>query len=362
MKHFNLVDDESGERYRRVLLRKWGAGSRRQDRPNLFYPLEAPDGTTVWPIRTDGTEGRWRWEKERYEENIDQIEWVKQEDGWQPYVRQMARDATERPPETLWTNEDVDSNRQAKQEIKALVPGVEPFATPKPERLLQRIIHIGSNPGDVVLDCFLGSGTTAAVAHKMGRRWVGVERSAHSLSTFAIPRLQKVVAGEDPGGVTEMLGWSGGGGFRVLDVAPSMFAEEDGMVYLAEWATNGRLAEACAAQLRFEVVSDPPFAGRRGRMRLSVVDGLVNADAVRLLVNALPDGERLTVCGTAVDPEARALLRQLRPGSSARKIPQAILQDYRLARWVPRERVEPTAYAVLTDGSSAAEQSEPTAA
>ena len=244
--------------------------------------------------------------------------------------------------------------------MKRLFPDIEPFATPKPEKLLQRLIHIGSDPGDIVLDCFLGSGTTAAVAHKMGRRWVGIERSAETLGTFAIPRLQRVVEGEDPGGVTEMVGWSGGGGFRILDVAPSMFAEEGGMVYLAEWATNGRLAEACAAQLHFETFADPPFAGRRGRMRLAVVDGLVNAAVVRLLVNSLPEDERLTVCGTAVDPEVRPLLSKLRPGSSARKIPQAVLEDYRLARWVPRERGEHDS--AETNGSPAVEQSETTVA
>lgn len=123
------------------------------------------------------------------------------------------------------------------------------------------------------------------------------------------------------------------------------------MVYLADWATNGRLAEACAAQLHFEVELDPPFAGRRGRMRLAVVDGLVNEDVVRLLVSALPDSERVTVCATAVDPAVRPLLRELRPGSSARKIPQAILEDYRLTRWVPQEVFTPSEE---SDGTSPA--------
>ncbi len=144
-----------------------------------------------------------------------------------------------------------------------------------------------------------------------------------------------MVEGDDPGGITEDADWSGGGGFRVLDVAPSMFTEDAGMVYLAEWATNGRLAEACAAQLHFDVQPDPPFAGRKGRTRLAVVDGLVNEEAVRLLVAALPADERLTVCGTALDPAVRKLLRELRPGSSARKIPHAILEDYRVTRWAP---------------------------
>ena len=155
---------------------------------------------------------------------------------------------------------------------------------------MARIIQIATDPGDIVLDPFLGSGTTAAVAHKIGRRWVGIERASDTLDAFALPRLRNVVAGTEPGGITAEAAWAGGGGYRVLDVAPSMFAEDAGMVYLADWATNGRFAEACAAQLRFDVEADAPFAGRRGRMRLAVVDGLVNEDAVRLLLSALPRG------------------------------------------------------------------------
>jgi len=221
-----------------------------------------------------------------------------------------------------------------------------------------QIIHIGTNPGDIVLDCFLGSGTTAAVAHKMGRRWVGVERSAETVETYAVPRLTKVVQGDDPGGVTALTGWEGGGGFRVLDVAPSMFIEEGGQVFLSEWATNGKLAEATAAQLRFDHATDPPFCGRRGRTRLAVVDGLVNEAVVRLLVSALGEDERLVACGTALDPAARDTLRQLRPGSTARKIPSSILQEYRMARrWAPVTRPDVQAAATA---NGAAEATHPT--
>lgn len=257
---------------------------------------------------------------------------------------------------------------------------------------MQRIIQIATNPGDVVLDCFVGSGTTAAVAHKMGRRWVAIEREADTLEAFTLPRLQKVVAGEDPGGITtveELLGedlsdgiksgnaraaakvinslfkagalndvddlteetvkelakalraadktttetiWHGGGGFCVLDVAPSMFAADDGLVFLADWMTNGALAEATAAQLGFAYEDSPPFAGRKGRTRLAVVDGVVNEAVARILVSALPEEERVVVCGTGIDTDARPVLRELRPGSTLRKIPAALLDEYRSAR------------------------------
>jgi adenine-specific DNA-methyltransferase len=257
---------------------------------------------------------------------------------------------------------------------------------------MQRIIQIATNPGDIVLDCFAGSGTTAAVAHKMGRRWVTVERSPETVATFALPRLQKVVAGEDPGGITtievptgeglpdgvtageakaaakvldamakagvfdtvggvdadrlravsKMLRaadkmrtetvWTGGGGFRVFDVGPSMFAVTAGRVYLADWATNGALAEAIAAQYGYPYVSDPPFAGRKGRTRLAVVDGLVNEGVARLLIDALSPGEKVAICGTAIDPDLRAILRELRPGSTVRKVPAALVDEYRQSR------------------------------
>jgi adenine-specific DNA-methyltransferase len=334
MAHFDQITDDE-ERYRRVLLRKWGSNSRREDRPNLAYALTAPDGTEVWPVRSDGVPGYWRWSREKFAANIDSIEWIQRADGsWEPYVMQMAHEATHKPPETLWRHDDVGSNRRAKAEVKALVPG-RPFDTPKPEHLLRRVVEIGSDHGDVVLDCFLGSGTTAAVAHKLGRRWIGIEWSAQTLDSFVIPRLSKVVEGEDAGGITEAAGWAGGGGFRVLDVAPSMFASDGSVVVLADWAVNGKLAEATAAQLGFAFEIDPPFTGAKGKTRLAVVDGLVSKDVAQLLVNSLGDREKAVVCGTAIDPAARKILRELRPGSTLRKIPSSILEEYRQSRWTP---------------------------
>ncbi len=105
-------------------------------------------------------------------------------------------------PRTLWHNEDVGHNRNAKSEIKKLFPGQKPFATPKPERMLERVIQIATNPGDIVLDVFAGSGTTAAVAQKMGRRWVTCELIEDTYERFLRPRIDKVIRNQDPGGVT----------------------------------------------------------------------------------------------------------------------------------------------------------------
>jgi adenine-specific DNA-methyltransferase len=306
---------------------------------NSRWPIETPSGRIAVPPA-----GRyWAFSRQTFNRALSEgrVYFGRKGDGL-PIIKTYLAEAQQGVvPRTWWPADEAGFNQEAKRDhLKRMFPQVEPFATPKPERLLHRVIQIGTNPDDIVLDCFLGSGTTGAVAHKLGRRWVGIEGVNETLDTFTVPRLTKVVAGEDPGGITETAGWQGGGGFRVLDVAPSMFEANGENVFLSEWATNSKLAEATAAQLHFDYAYDAPFSGRRGRSRLAVVDGLVTKSVVRLLVSALPPDERVVVCGTALDPAARDLLRQLRPGSTARKIPQSILQDYRQAtRW--RQPVSP---------------------
>ena len=298
-------------------------------RANQMYEIVAPSGAVHTPPK-----GRcWSMIRERFDELLAQGRIYFGQDGAsQPNVIRYLDEDEGLVPWTWWPHEEVGHTDEAKKEILDRFPDAPPFDTPKPERLLQRIIHIGSSVGEIVLDPFLGSGTTAAVAQKMGRRWVGIEREAATMATYALPRLRNVAAGRDAGPVTEAMGWSGGGGFRVLDVAPSMFEADKGLVFLAEWMANGKLAEGTAAQLGFEYEADPPFAGRKGRTRLAVVDGVVNEAVVRLLVGALPERQRVVVCGTGIDIDARPVLRELRPGSTLRKIPAALLDEYRSTR------------------------------
>jgi adenine-specific DNA-methyltransferase len=128
-------------------------------------------------------------------------------------------------PFSLWGPAEGGTNDDAKRHLMTMFPHEEPFATPKPEALLERIIHIASDPGDLVLDFFAGSATTAAVAHKMQRRWLAVERSPLTAARFAVPRLAKVVAGHDPDGVTAATGWYGGGSFKVATVGAELTPE-----------------------------------------------------------------------------------------------------------------------------------------
>ncbi|MGB3305505.1 MAG: site-specific DNA-methyltransferase [Thermomicrobiales bacterium] len=301
------------------------------------YPITTPSGRVI-PGPPTGS--YWRVSEERLRElDADGRIYWGPDGASRPYLKRFLSEVSAgRTPGSVWAPEEVGFVRNGKEELRALLGANDMFATPKPERLLQRVVEIASNPGDIVLDSFLGSGTTAAVAHKLGRRWIGIERSPRTVHDFTEPRLAKVVSGEDIGGISISVSWSGGGGFRVLEVGPSMYDTHAGRIVLSEWATNGQLAEAVAAQYGYQHENAPPFAGRKGRVRLAVIDGLVNTDVVRLLLPLLEDHEVLHVCGTALDDRAMATLEADRPGSWAERIPDGTLASYgrtqrRRKRW-----------------------------
>lgn len=314
---------EYDDKYLESKYRMRDADGRRYQLDNLTSPNPRPNMMYRWKGHASPEMG-WRYSQETMAQlDAEGRIWYPDSKDKRPRLRRYLDESRGRVADNLWT--DISPiNSQAGEATH--------FSTQKPEALLMRIIAASSQQGEIVLDCFGGSGTTAAVSHKMGRRWVLVEALGETVEAFTRPRLARVVAGADRSGVTAAAGWKGGGGFRVLEVAPSMFVTGGGLVFLAHWMTNGQLAEATAAQLGFNYEPDPPFAGRKGRARLAVVDGVVNESVVRLLVSALPERERVVICGTAIDVEARPLLRELRPGSTIRKIPAALLEEYRAAR------------------------------
>lgn len=165
-------------------------------------------------------------------------------------------------PTNFWPYAETGHTDEAKKEILALF-GNDVFATPKPERLIRRILHIATNPGDLVLDSFLGSGTTAAAAHKMGRRYIGIEMGEHAL-THCVPRLRKVIEGEQ-GGISEAVNWKGGGGFRFYRLGESIF-DEDG-------AIRERITFAQLAAHVWFCETGEPLSGRAESPLLGVHDG-----------------------------------------------------------------------------------------
>ena len=127
------------------------------------------------------------------------------------------------PPTNLFEYKDVGHTDEAKKEVLKVFDGQSPFATPKPERLIKRVLEIATDEGDLVMDSFLGSGTTAAVAHKMGRRWIGIEMGEHAKTHCAV-RMKKVVDGEQ-GGISKAVKWNGGGGFRFYELGEPLLDE-----------------------------------------------------------------------------------------------------------------------------------------
>lgn len=185
------------------------------------FSIAGPTGRTFSP--PPGRYWRVSEEKLRQLDGDGRVWWGPQGNA-RPSIKRYLSEVSDLVPRTLWRKEDVGSNRTSKNEMRALFPAEASFGTPKPEALVQRAIHIATEPGDLVLDSFLGSGTTAAVAHKMGRRWIGVELGEHA-RTLCQQRIAKVVDGE-PGGISEEVGWKGGGGFRFYALGPKVFDDQ----------------------------------------------------------------------------------------------------------------------------------------
>ncbi len=356
-------------------------------RKDLMYDLTSPSGVTI-PYPPNG----WRWSKDTLQNKIDTGE-IRFRDNESGILRRTyLNDHLGLPPSDLWTDtENTGASRTAKSELKRLFPGIASsklFSTPKPERFIQRILQVATEPGDIVLDCFAGSGTTAAVAHKMGRRWVTCELIASTVSTFTRPRLEMVVRGQDSGGVTftaagrelpqgaelpegmsldeaqkfnSLLSkvvksdasldadstikklrhltktkpkkpsktWDGGGGFDLAFVAPSIYEVDDetGQIYLTDKATNGTFSRGIAAQLGFGLDDRPPFVGLRGGQRLLVIDGIIDAGVVETAVHSLEVGEQAVIVGQGATHDARKMLETFSPYSQIRITPNDFFRE-----------------------------------
>jgi adenine-specific DNA-methyltransferase len=190
------------------------------ERPNLYYALVNPNnGDNIWPPK--GL--TWRASKDRSEQLIrdNLLYWGKNGDSKSPRLKRFLSEAKPIVPRSVWHYDEIGHTQEAMTEQKKLFDN--PFGTPKPERLIKRIFHIATEDGDLVLDSFLGSGTTAAVAHKMNRRYIGIEMGEHAV-THCQPRLHKVIEGEQ-GGISKAVKWQGGGGFKFYRLGETVFDE-----------------------------------------------------------------------------------------------------------------------------------------
>ena len=262
-------------------------------RKEQFFTVTTPSGRTVNP-----PPGRcWLYIKERFAEMVeDNRIWFGTEGTNVPRVKKFLSEVQQGlVPSTLWLYKEVGTTGEAKSETTGLFPGEIPFSTPKPERLLQRILHIATNPGDLVLDSFLGSGTTAAVAHKMGRRYIGIEMGEHAV-THCVPRLRKVIEGEQ-GGISRSVNWKGGGGFRFYRLGPTVFDEE------------GHIR----SDISFSVLASHVYFSETGRAwsgnDTSPLLGLHDGRAFALLYNGIL-GDRQSGHGNVLTRKTLAIIRR----------------------------------------------------
>ena len=287
------------------------------------YEITTPSGRKVLPPKGYC----WRLTKERLAEYIaDNRIWFGEGGNNTPRIKRFLSEVKDGITSmTLWLRDEVGDNQEAKREIKALFKDISVFDTPKPERLIERILTLGSNPGDLVLDSFLGSGTTAAVAHKMGRRWIGIELGEHC-DTHCVPRLKKVIDGEDAGGITKPANWRGGGGFRYYDLAPSLvkFDEWGNPVINKEFNENMLVRALCKVE-GFNFDPSPDVYWKQGKSTESdfiyVTTQHLTAQMLQKLSDDVGENCTLLICCGSFDGK-----REAYSNLTIKKIPKAILK------------------------------------
>jgi adenine-specific DNA-methyltransferase len=290
------------------------------------YTIEGPSGRTFSP-----PPGRyWRVSEERLRElDADGRVWWGPNRDARPSIKRYLSEVGDLVPRTIWSKGDVGSNRTSKNEMRSLFPGASSFDTPKPERLIERVLSIATLQGDLVLDSFAGSGTTGAVAHKMGRRWIMVELGEHC-HTHIIPRLKKVIDGEDPGGVTESTGWKGGGGFRYYRLAPSLLQQDRFGQWVINKAYNPEMLAAAVAKLEgFTFAPSADVYWQHGYSTendfIYVTTQTLSAEQLQALSDDVGPKRTLLVCCGAFRLGADVIAIRF-PNLTVKKIPKMVLQ------------------------------------
>ena len=288
-----------------------------------IYELKAPNGKTYLP-----PQGRcWYYPEERMMQAIEEGKIFFGKDGQgapqlKRYLSEVKQGATAM---TIWKRDEVGDNQEAKREVRIFNPE-SVFATPKPERLVERVLTLGSAPGDLVLDSFLGSGTTAAVAQKMGRRWIGVEMGNHAFTHCKV-RMDKVIAGEDPGGITKAQSWQGGGGYRFYEVAPTLINKDpfDEYVINEDYDAN-MLAAAVALHEGFRYQPDGDLFWKQSvgneNSYLFVTTRHLNSPYLDSIKDTMEEGEYLIIACRSFDSG----LDKAYDNITVKKIPQMLLE------------------------------------
>jgi adenine-specific DNA-methyltransferase len=321
---------------------------------NYNYPLENPrTGKEYWPPK-----GRcWYTSREKMATLLasNGIYFGKDGLGAPQLKRYLARVQSGVVPSTWWTHEDAGHNDESRKESKVLFELEDPFSTPKPERLLQRILNISTNTNDLILDSFLGSGTKAAVAHKMGRRWIGIEMGDHA-ATHCLPRLQKVLDGEQ-GGISKSVNWQGGGGFRFMRLGKPVFDAQGRIHSAVRFATLAAFVWQQETHSAFDPAQAKPGTPYLGTYYVfnSYSSNEYMGVAPISLVNTPPQANDGTIApSAAVDlfsqpHAAQAAASASTPASTAAQ-PDAVHTSQASAQPTAQPTSQPTAYYLLYNG------------
>lgn len=289
------------------------------------YPLKCPSGREI----NGPPQGMyWRVSREKFDElNRDgRIWWGRNGDSIPQIKRFLSEVRDGLVPETIWTYNEVEHTQAAKQHIKDLFPEYEEvFQTAKPEALIQRLLQIATDEGDLVLDSFAGTGTTGTAAQKMGRRWIMVELGEHC-ETHILPRLKKVIDGTDEGGITETVDWKGGGGFRYFRLAPSLLEKDAwGNWVISKDFDAAKLSQAVCKLMGFVYQPDETHYWMQGRSSeadfIYVTTQNLTHQQLAAISEEVGEERTLLVCCKAFRANGDSF-----PNLTIRKIPQAVLR------------------------------------
>ena len=291
------------------------------------YPITTPSGRIVNPPASRC----WAYSQEKLQQLIsDNRIWFGSKGEGVPRIKRFLSEVKSGiVAKTMWLRDEVGDNQDAKKEVKQF-NAKDVFDTPKPEKLVQRIIHLATNPGDLVLDSFAGSGTTGAVAHKMGRRWIMVELGEHC-HTHIIPRLQKVIDGEDQGGISKAVNWQGGGGFRYFRLAPTLIVNDKwGNQIINPDYNPEMLAEALAKLEGFTYMPSENLWWQHGYSSendfIYVTTQSLSVEQLQVLSDEVGAGRSLLICCSAWRGITADQAAERFPNLSLKKIPKMILK------------------------------------
>lgn len=287
----------------------------------LLDTLEIKDGRNVSDFRL---EGEWRYSQQRLNEIVENgEEIIISKIPFRPNHVKQGGEPKKMKNLLSVAHYNMSTYEDATLESTALF-GKDSFDYPKPEMLISVLISAVTKPGDLILDSFVGSGTSAAVAHKMGRRWIGVELGDHAY-THCVTRMKKVIGGEQ-GGISKSVNWQGGGGFKFYELAPSLLNKDKyGNLVINKEYNADMLAAAMAKHQGFTYSPDAEMYWKQGHSSehdfIFTTTRLITVEMLEPIHDQLGENESLLICCTKFQPECRNKF----PDITIKKIPKVLL-------------------------------------